>query len=120
MFTHCNRPKVGIKPLKISYVRLSDIISCFLTFYCSDQSLLSFFKFLIFKYSSDICTYVCIYGMYRSKATSQFVLEQTASLDQVTYVLYTSLLSSTQDAIAIHSSSTNSLLKRIKHRFCGA
>jgi len=39
-------PKVGIKILKISYVKI--IIPCFLTFCSSDQSLLSFlnFKFL--------------------------------------------------------------------------
>jgi len=38
-------PKVGIKPLKISYAS-QNIIPCFLTFCSSDQSLLSFLNFI--------------------------------------------------------------------------
>jgi len=58
MFKEC-LPKVGIKPLK--YLMLTDIISCFLTFCCSDQFLLSFLKFLIFKYSSLFTFIVYLY-----------------------------------------------------------
>jgi len=48
-------PKVGIKLLKISYVRIATyIILCFLTFCSSDQSLLRFLNFKLLFISISI------------------------------------------------------------------
>jgi len=50
MLTYCKLPKVGIKLLEISYVRIL-FFNCFLTFVAAINPY-SVFKFLIFKCSS--------------------------------------------------------------------
>jgi len=61
MFTHCNRPKVGIKPLKISYVRILFLVFLLFVAVINPYSVLNFqfFNILVYEQINTLTAVIC-------------------------------------------------------------